>query len=209
MDKFKTYNDTCGHPAGDFVLKTVANILKANVRCTDFASRYGGEEFVFILENCDANSAVSIAKEVRHTIETLTWPTIQVTASFGVSTLNATISDEALMIREADIALYRSKRRGRNTVTHADEPADEFDLTNEEMRPYAELLKKMIEAENDTIQSASERVRETLIQVQDITVRSWTSLLDIRDKATLGHSARVTELTVKLAEQCGKFKLHS
>src|SRR5205085_7620259 len=65
VDKFKHYNDTYGHPAGDQVLKMVAALLGETVRPADFVARYGGEEFVILLPGMDAEGAVTLAERVR------------------------------------------------------------------------------------------------------------------------------------------------
>jgi diguanylate cyclase len=68
IDNFKKHNDTFGHPEGDYVLKKVADAMKAALRAEDVATRYGGEEFTVIL-TCDASLAFHIAERVRRTIE--------------------------------------------------------------------------------------------------------------------------------------------
>lgn len=119
VDSFKQYNDTFGHPAGDEVLQTVAQILRNGVREHDTVARYGGEEFALLLPATDGESARAIAERLRLSIGSNPWPRRCVTASFGVATM---LPDEpvepAALIEKADAALYRSKRGGRNQVTH-------------------------------------------------------------------------------------------
>jgi len=119
VDKFKLYNDTFGHPAGDEVLKKVARLLQGSVRTVDFVARYGGEEFVVIMPNTDYPNANILAERLRLTIETASWKERAVTASFGIATLTPQINDPAALIAAADQALYQSKADGRNRVTHA------------------------------------------------------------------------------------------
>lgn len=119
VDKFKQYNDTYGHLEGDEVLKTVAQILMDNVRVIDFVARYGGEEFVVLLPNTDADGAMILADRLRIKIENAPWPSRTVTASFGVASLNETITEGSQLTAEADRALYASKETGRNRTTHA------------------------------------------------------------------------------------------
>ena len=123
VDKFKQYNDTYGHPEGDAVLKSVANILSEVARASDIVARYGGEEFVIIAPETDATNAVTIAERFRAALEAASWPLRQVTASFGVSTSSPLTEDTAQLISQADSALYKSKEAGRNRVTHIDELA--------------------------------------------------------------------------------------
>ncbi|PQV63150.1 PAS domain S-box-containing protein/diguanylate cyclase (GGDEF) domain-containing protein [Abditibacterium utsteinense] len=118
VDKFKLYNDSFGHPAGDEVLKRVARILMAAIRGTDFAARYGGEEFVLILPNTDADGAMILAQRLRQKIESAPWKERQVTASLGVSSILPIHKVAADLLSAADGALYHSKENGRNRVTH-------------------------------------------------------------------------------------------
>ena len=119
VDHFKSYNDTFGHPAGDEVLKTVAQKLLENARGVDFVARYGGEEFVVILPHTDREGALALADRFRIAIEKYEWTTRPVTASFGVATLVEGMIDANELISETDKSLYVSKARGRNRVTHA------------------------------------------------------------------------------------------
>jgi len=121
VDKFKQYNDTFGHPAGDQVLKSVARILTETARETDFVARYGGEEFVIILPRTDSVGALTIAERFRAAIEAHPWPERAVTASFGISTSNTAVHSQAQLVSGADQALYQSKSDGRNRVTHSNE----------------------------------------------------------------------------------------
>ncbi len=118
VDHFKLFNDTFGHPAGDEVLKTVARTLRDTARTTDFVARYGGEEFVVILPDTDFGGAMVLAERFRRAVAAVPWDMRAVTVSVGVATLTATTTDAAGLLREADNALYESKRAGRNRVNH-------------------------------------------------------------------------------------------
>lgn len=117
VDSFKSYNDTFGHPAGDEVLKTVAQILGQNARETDMAARYGGEEFVVLLPQTDAAGAWVIAERIRQAIAGQPWSHRLVTASVGVSSLLPVVDTGSQLIARADQALYQSKAGGRNMVS--------------------------------------------------------------------------------------------
>jgi diguanylate cyclase (GGDEF)-like protein/PAS domain S-box-containing protein len=119
VDKFKQYNDTFGHPAGDEVLKRVGQLLQEQARTSDFVARYGGEEFVLILPQTNREGALIMAERLRTAIETSEWPQRAITTSIGVATFTPNMKTRAVMIAEADAALYRSKQNGRNRVTHA------------------------------------------------------------------------------------------
>jgi diguanylate cyclase (GGDEF)-like protein/PAS domain S-box-containing protein len=121
VDHFKSINDTFGHPVGDKYLRKIAEILKINSRKVDFVARYGGEEFAVILSNTNQLSAMLLAEKLRKSIEVEPWVEKPITASFGVSTLSADITDKTQLIYSADQALYISKARGRNCLTHAND----------------------------------------------------------------------------------------
>ncbi len=123
IDRFKQYNDTFGHQAGDNCLKKIAEMLQQKLqRPRDFLARYGGEEFVAILPDTPKKGAVSIAESLRLTIEkncnpeTDGFPTP--TISLGVSTvIPRTPNNFEILLRAADAALYQSKNTGRNRVS--------------------------------------------------------------------------------------------
>jgi diguanylate cyclase (GGDEF)-like protein len=123
IDHFKMINDAHGHAAGDDVLRTVARILGENTREHDEVARYGGEEFAILLPLTDADAALALAERLRESIAGHPWPLRSVTASLGVATFpGAHISRATTLLEEADLALYHSKKRGRNCVSHHDEP---------------------------------------------------------------------------------------
>ena len=124
VDKFKQYNDSFGHPAGDEVLKGVSKILGEGVRATDIAARYGGEEFAIILTSTEASGAMILAERLREKIEGGQWPHREVTASIGVCTFRPEMRAKAEMTAGADAALYASKEAGRNRVTHVKDMAN-------------------------------------------------------------------------------------
>lgn len=121
IDKFKSINDTYGHFAGDLVLKETAARLKANIRPYDQVGRYGGEEFLVVLPNCDLEQATMQAERLRSRLAAVTMNVdgvdLLVTASFGVTMSDATLRNSEMLVRVADEALYRSKAEGRNRVS--------------------------------------------------------------------------------------------
>ena len=121
VDWFKNYNDEFGHLAGDEVLHRLALLLRSQARGSDIVARFGGEEFAVILPDTPGEGALVLAERFRETIESAPWPGRSVTASFGISTWNPALSprDARALLNDADRALYKSKRDGRNRVTHA------------------------------------------------------------------------------------------
>ena len=117
MDKFKQFNDTFGHPAGDEVLKRVAVLLQETMRTTDFVARYGGEEFIIVLPETGSQGAVMVAERIRKSIADQEWEQRPITVSIGVTSLQITTQSPAVLVEEADKALYMSKQNGRNLVT--------------------------------------------------------------------------------------------
>jgi diguanylate cyclase (GGDEF)-like protein/PAS domain S-box-containing protein len=118
LDRFKHYNDSFGHPAGDVVLRSVATILQNTFRPTDVCARYGGEEFIILLPSTGHDGAVAAGQRCRASIEQAAWPFRAITASFGVSTYLPGM-DYRPLIEDADRALYHCKQQGRNCVAHA------------------------------------------------------------------------------------------
>lgn len=127
LDFFKKINDTYGHQAGDKVLLATTAVLQKCARTTDYVGRFGGEEFIIILPNCDARMSIEVADRYRKSIEaqkiTMGDYNIQVTASFGVTTMLPTNTCQYNMqvclddlINTADKALYEAKELGRNCV---------------------------------------------------------------------------------------------
>ncbi|HEV3145274.1 MAG TPA: PAS domain S-box protein [Gemmataceae bacterium] len=116
VDRFKSFNDTYGHPAGDEVLRTVARLLQEKARTTDIVARYGGEEFAVLLPNTDLEGAAALAERFRLAIDRASWGRRAVTASFGVAAWLESMTNPDELIAAADQALYRAKENGRNRV---------------------------------------------------------------------------------------------
>ncbi len=115
IDHFKSVNDSYGHEVGDKVLKTVAKILDKSCRIEDIVFRFGGEEFLSLLPNTNALSALNCAERLRRKIENTSIPNVKqkITISLGITELLPNDTDESF-IRRADEALYEAKRKGRN-----------------------------------------------------------------------------------------------
>ncbi|MCL6584896.1 MAG: GGDEF domain-containing protein, partial [bacterium] len=123
VDHFKTVNDTYGHQVGDLILKDVAAIIKSNSRSIDTVGRLGGDEFMVILPNTKMESAFAFAERVRHIVEEYgvlrkkIFPKCQITLSIGLAEFNNFQDTPEDLLYKADMALYRSKQKGRNTVS--------------------------------------------------------------------------------------------
>jgi diguanylate cyclase (GGDEF)-like protein len=123
VDKFKNFNDTYGHLAGDQVLEKLAQVIRQSVRNNDVPTRFGGEEFIVMLRHADISIAKIVAERLRTSVAKMRvpWEEIvlpQVTISLGVFTFGQDSDLEpAEILRRADEALYISKNKGRNCST--------------------------------------------------------------------------------------------
>jgi diguanylate cyclase (GGDEF)-like protein len=131
IDKFKSVNDSYGHPMGDEVIRRLAGVLSDAVRDgTDLAARYGGEEFCVVLEDTDARGAETLANRVREAFRQEVFVhrdgsrpvTFRCSISIGIACWPEDSSGQTEMIDRADQALYRSKENGRDRVTRWDAP---------------------------------------------------------------------------------------
>ena len=121
LDKFKRINDTLGHPYGDYVIQTVSQILKDNVRLIDAVARYGGEEFVIILVNTNIDMAMPVATRIVQNIAeypfSMDEKDVKMTISCGMSEYPTHSENIREVIDYADQAMYSGKKLGGNSVT--------------------------------------------------------------------------------------------
>lgn len=120
LDGFKAVNDTCGHQAGDELLRRIGACIQEQLRAGDLLARLGGDEFGLLLPACDSDGALHIAERVRRAVETLTFAwdgrTFTVRASIGVVLEERALRSVAEVLGAADRACYAAKRAGRNCV---------------------------------------------------------------------------------------------
>jgi diguanylate cyclase (GGDEF)-like protein len=125
VDRFKQYNDTYGHLAGDEVLRKMGVVLKEATRDLDVTARYGGEEFICLLPECDLANAVIAGERIRNRLAKETFEGGTVTISVGVAEFPTHGENPAAVIAEADAALYEAKAAGRDQVKGAPPRAEE------------------------------------------------------------------------------------
>lgn len=120
LDYFKMVNDTYGHDAGDTVLKTISQVMKQAVRSSDMVIRYGGEEFLIVLQDTSGEGADQVAENIRQTVEKLRinvgGTMLQKTISIGMADYPDDSDTFWQTVKFADVALYRAKESGRNRV---------------------------------------------------------------------------------------------
>jgi diguanylate cyclase (GGDEF)-like protein/PAS domain S-box-containing protein len=120
LDEFKVVNDTCGHLAGDELLKQVTALLRSRVRRIDSLARLGGDEFGVLLEDCPLAQARQIAEELRGTVREFRFrwkdQVFEIGVSIGLVPIDATSGDLASLLSAADAACYVAKEEGRNRV---------------------------------------------------------------------------------------------
>jgi diguanylate cyclase (GGDEF)-like protein/PAS domain S-box-containing protein len=120
LDRFKTVNDSCGHVAGDALLRQLAGVLRGELRARDTLARLGGDEFAVLLEHCELDQARRIAETLRVAVENFrfVWEgsTFTLGVSMGLVEINQSCGSEADVVRAADTACYRAKHAGRNRI---------------------------------------------------------------------------------------------
>lgn len=120
LDQFKLVNDTCGHPAGDRLIRDITGLLQTRVRASDTIARLGGDEFGVLLDSCSIEQASLIAESVRQAVRDyrFVWgsASLSVGASIGVVEIGPETESAATVLSAADIACYAAKDQGRNRI---------------------------------------------------------------------------------------------
>jgi diguanylate cyclase (GGDEF)-like protein len=127
IDHFKARNDAFGHSSGDDALRMIGRVLRSFVRMGDMVARIGGEEFGYLLTDCDADSARIVGERICEQIRNTPCGEASITVSVGVATLDDTMPDWKYLVACADKALYAAKREGRDRV-HVYPPGSPHDF---------------------------------------------------------------------------------
>jgi diguanylate cyclase (GGDEF)-like protein/putative nucleotidyltransferase with HDIG domain len=178
IDLFKAYNDIHGHLAGDQMLRRISQAIQDSIREFDLAFRYGGEEFAVMLPETRLDDAFKVAERIRKTIEAKTsFRDIPVTASLGIASWpNDGVMKEEI-IQRADSALYRAKQTGRNRTC----------LSSEVLKPGTPMVGAELESQPKALSI----------------IYALAAAVDAKDHYTYGHSRKVSEYSVALAEALG------
>ena len=175
LDLFKPYNDIYGHLAGDKILRRIASYIKGSIRNLDMAFRYGGEEFAIILPEAWFDDAYKVAERIRQTIESkMSAQAMPLTVSLGIASWPADGVMAEEIIASADAALYRAKQTGRNRTC----------LSSEAVKP---------EVPSEGLKTQVRRGTSSIVYALAATV-------DAKDRYTYGHSKKVSEYAVALAQ---------
>ena len=166
LDHFKRFNDSHGHAAGDVILRQVASLLASNVREVDLAGRYGGEEFLLVLPETDADAAASLAEKLRRIVggSEIRLPDgalVSVTMSAGVAGGMGEHLQVDALVRDADAALYSAKALGRNQVYVFRETADDGTIRRAPIS--AEARSHAVDVGRTAMRAAQDALLETLV----------------------------------------------
>ncbi len=149
LDQFKLVNDTCGHVAGDQLLRQIAGVLMLQMRATDWMGRLGGDEFAVFLEDTDSEEALRIAERLRRALSASTFPwegrKFNITCSIGIARINADQADVGEVLRAADRACYQAKEEGRNCIRIYQESDQAMSRRRDDLAWVAEIRQAIVE----------------------------------------------------------------
>ena len=210
IDNLKLVNDNFGHASGDAVLRRVSDLLIRATRYSDIRARHGGDEFVCLLPNTELKDVYKVAnrlcRDIHHEFKNTFY---KITASIGVATCPASTDNPDNLIRLVDQAMYLAKHNGGNQVKSIE--IDEIkDLKSWNLKTLEAFISVMSKRHFQTGEALADRVREKLRGVFDeekipneiyATVASLVAAVDAKDHYTHGHSHKVVEYALAIANR--------
>ncbi|WP_417510904.1 diguanylate cyclase domain-containing protein [Methylophaga sp.] len=149
LDQFKVINDTCGHIAGDELLRQLGSLLGGSTRKSDTLARLGGDEFAILVEDCELEKAEFIANEIKELVSQFQfiWETqvFTVGVSIGVTTITSATRNRTEALKQADSACYAAKNSGRNRVYVYQEQDQQLTAQKGEFKWVNEIKEALIE----------------------------------------------------------------
>lgn len=173
LDQFKIINDTCGHVAGDALLRYLAAVLREKLRVRDTLARIGGDEFALLLEHCDSEQALRAAQSVHQIIEqfVFSWEghNFTIGSSIGLTRIDQHTVDAVEVLKHADAACYMAKEQGRNRI-HVYREDDESLAHREGEMQWVNVLKRALEKDKfvlyaQVIEATEANEKETSYEV--------------------------------------------
>lgn len=185
LDYFKQINDVYGHPAGDSVLKFVAELLMDNCRASDTICRYGGEEFCILMPETDESNASIWAERIRERLAALRIPTgeknLQITGSFGVSQCDDDFEDPEQLVKQADRALLGAKHAGRDRIIRYTSLAEAMTSDRYSANHHDDIFENMLARDAMSPLAYCPRKEETIRKVAGAFFRSGMSSAPVLD----------------------------
>ena len=176
LDQFKVVNDTCGHDAGDELLKQVTDALEKKLRKVDLLARLGGDEFGVLLESCNAEDAVAVANNLRQAVEEFrfAWHTqsFKIGVCIGIAEITGEEIKAAEILSAADAACYVAKEMGRNRVHFHELNASASSAHQQEMQWISRIQAAL---DNDCFELYLQRIQD--INYPDTTTQHYEVLL--------------------------------
>ena len=179
LDQFKVINDTCGHLAGDSLLKQLSQLMSEMLRSRDTLARLGGDEFALILDRCSVLDAKEIAFKLQKKIQgyRFAWEdkVFRVGVSIGIASINRNISQISEVLSDADAACYAAKESGRNTIQVHSKDDELLERQRAQMRTISDI--------NEAIESNLFHVYfHEVRQLSDNILHSWEVLIRMFNK---------------------------
>ena len=154
LDQFKIINDTCGHVAGDELLRQLASLLKSHLRKRDTLARIGGDEFALLMEHCDLEQAQKVAKNLHQVIDQFVFcwgeHNFSIGSCIGLTVINQYTHDANEVLKHADAACYMAKEQGRNRINIYREDDESLTRREGEMQ-WVNVLKRALAEEKLTL----------------------------------------------------------